>query len=157
MRWYLGIVFICISLIIKSVKRVYSWTCWLFVYLLWRKVCLGLLLIFWLSCLFFVIELFIYFGYQPLVGHIICKYLSHSIGLLFILFMNSFAAQKVLRLIMSHLLFFAFISFALGYWYKKTLLWFMSENVFLVSYEFYGVTSYILSLQAILTLFLCMV
>ena len=70
--------------------------------------------------------------------------------------MNSFAVQKVL-LIMSHLLFFALISFALGYWYKKTLLWFMSENVFLVFHEFYGVTSYILSLQAILTLFLCMV
>ena len=37
------------------------------------------------------------------------------------------------------------------------LLWFMSQNVLLVFYEFYGVTSYILSLQAIFSLFLCMV
>ena len=54
---------------------------------------------------------------------------SHSIGCLFILFMVSFAVQKVIRLIRSHLFSFAFISIALGDWLKKTLVWFMSENV----------------------------
>ena len=41
----------------------------------------------------------------------------------------SFAVQKLVRLIMSHLFIFAFISVALGEWPKKILIWFMSENV----------------------------
>ena len=45
-----------------------------------------------------------------LVGQIF----SISIGCLFILFMFSFAVQKLLGLIRSHLFVFAFISFALG-------------------------------------------
>ena len=43
----------------------------------------------------------------------------------------SFAVQKLVRLIMSHLFIFAFISVALGEWPKKILIWFMSENVLL--------------------------
>ena len=54
---------------------------------------------------------------------------SHCIGCLFILFMISFAVQKLVSFIRSHLLIFAFISLALGDWPKKTLLQFMSENV----------------------------
>ena len=46
---------------------------------------------------------------------------SHSIGCLFILFMVSFAVQKLIRLIRSNLFTFAFISIALGdlekHWY----------------------------------------
>ena len=38
---------------------------------------------------------------------------SHSEGCLFVLFMISFAVQKLLRLISSHLFIFALISFAL--------------------------------------------
>ena len=53
---------------------------------------------------------------------------SHSIGYLFILLMASFAVQKLLSLIRSHLFRFVFIPFALGYWSRKMLL-FMSENV----------------------------
>ena len=48
---------------------------------------------------------------------------SHSVGCLFVLFMVSFAVQKLVSSIRSHLLIFAFISFLLGNW------WFMSENV----------------------------
>ena len=55
--------------------------------------------------------------------------LSHSIGYLFILFMVSFAVQKLLSLIMFHSFIFACIYFALGDWSKKRLLQFMSENV----------------------------
>ena len=55
--------------------------------------------------------------------------LSQSIGCLFILFMVFFTVPKVISLIMSHLVFFAFISIALGDWPKKALLQFMSENV----------------------------
>ena len=52
-----------------------------------------------------------------------------SLGCLFILFMVSFAVQKLVSLIRSHLYIFPFISIALGDWPKKTLAWFMSENV----------------------------
>ena len=45
---------------------------------------------------------------------------SHSVGYLFILLMVSFAAQKLLSLIRSHLFIFAFISIALGDWPEKT-------------------------------------
>ena len=49
---------------------------------------------------------------------------SQSIGCLFVLFMMCFAVQKLLSLIVSHLLIFVFISFVLG-----DLLRFMSETV----------------------------
>ena len=51
------------------------------------------------------------------------------VSCLFVLFMVSFALQKLISLIRSHLFIFAFISFALGEWPKTMLLWFMSENV----------------------------
>ena len=53
---------------------------------------------------------------------------SQSIGYLFILFMVSFAVQNI-SLIRFHLSIFAFTFIALGDWPKKTLVWFMSENV----------------------------
>ena len=43
--------------------------------------------------------------------------------------MVSFAVQKHVSLIRSHLFIFAFISIALGDWPKKTFVWLMSENV----------------------------
>ena len=52
---------------------------------------------------------------------------SYSGSCLFMLFMVSFAVQKLVNLIRSHL--FIFISIALWDWPKKTLVWFMSENV----------------------------
>ena len=54
---------------------------------------------------------------------------SHSLGCFFVLLMVSFAVQKLLCLIRSHLSIFAFISFAMGAWSKKIFLQFMSENV----------------------------
>ena len=43
--------------------------------------------------------------------------------------MVSFAVEKFINLIWSHLFLSAFISISLGTWPKKTLPWFMSENV----------------------------
>ena len=54
---------------------------------------------------------------------------SHSGGSVFILFMGSFAVQKLLSLIRSHLFIFAFTSVILGDRVKKILLQFMSKNV----------------------------
>ena len=59
---------------------------------------------------------------------------------------------------MSHLFIFAFIFIALGDWPKKTLLWFMSENVLPVfSFQSFMVLCLVFKSQATLSLFLCVV
>ena len=66
------------------------------------------------SAYFFVFlsyELFVYFGNSPLVASVATIF-SQSIGCLFILFMVSFAVQKIVSLTRSHLFIFAFISVA---------------------------------------------
>ena len=78
----------------------------------------SLALFFLLGCLFFyywVVGAVVYFGNQALVGHIICKYFLPVCRLSFnlILFMVSFAVQKLVSLIRFHLFIFAFISIAL--------------------------------------------
>ena len=50
---------------------------------------------------------------NPLLVMSFANIFSHSVGCLFILLMISFAVQKFLSLIRSHLFIFAFISFAL--------------------------------------------
>ena len=57
---------------------------------------------------------------------------SHSEGCLFTLLIVSFVVQKLLSLIRSHLLIFAFISNILGGGSQRILLWFMSETVLLM-------------------------
>jgi len=54
---------------------------------------------------------------------------SHSEGCFFVLFMVSFAVQKLLSCIRSHLFTFVFIFIILGSESKKILLQFMSKNV----------------------------
>ena len=51
---------------------------------------------------------------NPLSVTLFANIFSHSVGYLFILLMVSFAVQKLLSLIRSHLFIFAYISFALG-------------------------------------------
>ena len=58
---------------------------------------------------------------NPLLVISFANIFSHSIGCLFILLMVSFAVQKLLSLIRSHLFIFAFISFALGHRSRKNL------------------------------------
>ena len=55
--------------------------------------------------------------------------LSHSVGCLFVLFMVSFAVQKLSSLIRFLLFIFVFIFITLGGGSKKILLQFMSKNV----------------------------
>ena len=84
--------------------------------LLWRNVYLGLLPIFQLglllllncmSCLY-ILEI------KPLSVASFENIFPHSVGCPFILFMVSFAVQKLISLIRSYLFSFGFISFALG-------------------------------------------
>ena len=57
------------------------------------------------------------------------KIFSHSVSCLFILFRVSFAVQKLLSLIRSHLFIFVFIVITLGGGSEKMLLLFISESV----------------------------
>ena len=86
---------------------------WPSVYLLWRNVYLDLLPIFWLcgfcflilswmSCLYILVI-------NPLLDTSFVNIFSHSMGRFFILFMASFAVQKILSLIRVHLFIFIFI------------------------------------------------
>ena len=58
---------------------------------------------------------------NPLLLTSLANILSHIIGWLFILLMVSFAVQKLLTLITTHLFIFAFISLALGDRSKKNI------------------------------------
>ena len=109
-----------------------SCVCWQSVYLLWINIYLDLPPIFggvWffflssMSCLY-ILEI------NPLSVASFANIFSHSEGYLFILFMISFAVQKVLSFIRSHLFILVFISVALGGGSKRILLWFMSKSVF---------------------------
>ena len=51
---------------------------------------------------------------KPLLVASFANIFSHSIGCLFVLFMVSFAVQKLVSLIRSHLFIFVFVSIALG-------------------------------------------
>ena len=64
-----------------------------------------------MSCLY-ILEI------NPLSVASFANIFSHSVTCLFVLFMVSFAVQKLLSSIRSYLFIFAFISFALGYCYN---------------------------------------
>ena len=83
---------------------------------------------------------------------------SHSVGFLFILLMVSFAVQKLLSLIRSHLFIFVFIFITLRGGSKKILLLFMSESVLPVfSSKSFIVSSLTFRSLIHFDLFLCMV
>ena len=115
--------------------KIFSYDCQPSVYLLWRKVYLGFLPSFWLGCLlclfvwYWVVCAVVYFGIKPLLVSSLANIFSQSIDCFFVFSMVYFALQKLINLVSSHLFIFAFISFALGNWPKKILLWFMSKNV----------------------------
>ena len=88
-----------------------------------------------MSCLY-ILEI------NPLSVDSFANIFSHSEGCLFILFMVSFAVQKLLSLIMSHLFIFSFISFALGDWSRKTI-YVKACSAYVLFWEFYGFRSYI--------------
>ena len=96
---------------------------------------IGLLPIFGFGCLFFNIELhelFIFLEINLLSIDSFTNIFSHAESCLFGLLMVSFALQKLLGFIRSHLFIFVFISFALGGGSKKILLRFMSKSVLLM-------------------------
>ena len=132
--------------------NIFSYAYWLSLCLLWRNVYLGLLPIFWLSCLFlccwvvWVVCIFLKLGSYWL------HHLQRLPPILWVIFsflkMVSFSLQKLLSLIRSHLFISGFIVLNLGGGTNKILLHFMSKSTpslfssrgFIVS----GLTFYVL-------------
>ena len=117
---------------------IYSCVAWPSVCLLWRNVCLDLPPIFLISNLIMLFSILSSMNCQcilevnPLLVASFPNIYSHPVCCLFILFLVSFALQKLFSLISSHLLIFVFIFIILRGGSKKILLQFMPESVLLM-------------------------
>ena len=131
-RWYLTDALICISL--KISECAFSCAYWPLEYLLWKNVYSDLLPIFWFGCFLILscMSCLHILKTNPLSVASFANIFSQFVSCFFILLMVSFAMQKLLSLIRSHLSVLAFVSFCPRQQSKTILLWFMSKSVLLM-------------------------
>ena len=112
---FLVAVFICISLIIGDLSIICMSSL--------EKCLFRSSAVFWLGCFVFLLlscmSCLYILEIKPLSVTVITSIFFQSVGCLFILFMVSFAVQKLITLTRSHLFIFACISFAFGHWPRR--------------------------------------